>query len=335
VKLTLLARAFAGFALAAVAGAQTVKVDPKLPSYAKTEGVSGAIKSAGSETMTNLMTLWTEGFRALYPSVTVEVESKGSSSAPPALISGSATVGPMSRPMKDKEIAEFEKTYGYKPVGLPTAIDMLAVYVHKDNPIASLTLPQIDAIFSKARNGGYKTDIAKWGELGLTGEWADKPISLYGRNSSSGTYGFFKDHALFKGDYKDTVKEQPGSASVVQGVASDKYAIGYSGIGSLTADVRAVPLAVDAKTPPVEAAPANAYSGTYPLSRFLFAYVNYKPGTQLDPLRREFVLYVFSQQGQADVVKDGYFPVTAPIASKALESVGLRAAVREAGADKK
>jgi phosphate transport system substrate-binding protein len=211
---------------------------------------------------------------------------------------------------------------------------MLAVYVHKDNPIKSLTLPQVDAIFSKTRNGGHEKDLVTWGDLGLTGEWASKPISLYGRNSASGTYGYFKEHALFKGDYKDSVKEQPGSSSVVQGVASDKYAMGYSGIGYLTADVRAVPLAKDARSTPVEATPDNAYSGKYPMARFLYTYVNHKPGTQLDPLRREFVRYVLSKRGQADVVKDGYFPLPAKIAGEALSSVGLTMPVIEAGAGK-
>jgi phosphate transport system substrate-binding protein len=240
----------------------------------------------------------------------------------------------MSRPMKSDEIASFEKAFGYKPVGIPTSIDMLAVYVHKDNPIPSLTLQQVDAIFSKTRNGGHEQDLVTWGDLGLTGEWAAKPISLYGRNSASGTYGYFKEHALFKGDYKDSVKEQPGSSSVVQGVASDKYAMGYSGIGYMTADVRAVPLAKDGRSKAVEAKPENAYSGTYPMARFLYVYVNYKPGTQLDPLRREFVRYVLSQRGQADVVKDGYFPLPAKIAGDALVSVGLSMPVIDAGADK-
>jgi phosphate transport system substrate-binding protein len=200
---------------------------------------------------------------------------------------------------------------------------MLAVYVHKDNPIAHFTLQQLDAIFSKTRKGGHAEDITTWGQLGLTGEWADKPISLYGRNSASGTYGYFKEHALFKGDYKDSVKEQPGSASVVQGVASDKYGIGYSGIGYMTADVRAVPLANDDKTAAVEATPENAYTGKYPLARFLYVYLNHKPGTEMDPLRKEFIRFVFSKEGQSAVVKDGYFPVTAKIAGEELAKLGI------------
>ena len=326
-------RLAAALALAVPAArAQVVALDPKLPEYATVQGVSGTLKSIGSDTMNQLMALWAEGFQRSYPSVQVEVEGKGSTTAPPALISGAASFGPMSRDMKQKEIDDFEKAFGYKPVGIPTAIDMLAIYVHKDNPIASLTLPQVDALFSKTRKGGLDRDVATWGDLGLTGEWATKPVSLYGRNSASGTYGFFKEHALFKGDFKDTVKEQPGSSSVVQAVASDKYAIGYSGIGSKTADVRAVPLARDAQAAPIAASPENAYSGEYPLARFLWLYVNHKPGSALDPLRREFVRYVLSKSGQTDVVKDGYYPVTAKIASKALEAVGLSSAPIEAGA---
>ncbi len=315
----------AAIGFAALPAIAQVKVDPALPTYTPVQGVSGSLKSVGSDTMNNEMTLWAEGFLSFYPNVSIEIEGKGSTTAPTALIAGTSQFGPMSREMKAKEVDEFEAKYGYKPTPLATSIDMLAVYVHKDNPIAQkgLTLQQVDAIFSKSRKGGSNNDIRTWGDLGLTGEWANKPISLYGRNSASGTYGYFKDVALFGGDYKDSVKEQPGSSSVVQSVASDKYGIGYSGIGYMTADVRAVPLA-GASGPAVAATPDNAYSGEYPLSRFLYMYVNYRPGSQLDPLRREFVKYVFSQQGQSDVVKDGYFPVTKFVADEQLKQLNIR-----------
>jgi len=308
------------FADVAFAG---VEVDPNLPAYHATGSVHGKLKSIGSDTMDNEMALWAEGFHKFHPEVQIEVEGKGSSTAPPALIEGTSHFGPMSRQMKGKEQDAFEKRFGYPPTPLQTSIDMLAIYVHKDNPIAGLSLQQVDAIFSKTRKGGYAKDIRTWGDLGLTGEWKNKPISLYGRNSASGTYGYLKKHALFKGDYKDAVKEQPGSSSVVQGVASDRYAIGYSGIGYKTADVIAVPLSIETGEEFVDATPANAYSGDYPLARFLYLYVNYKPGSELDPLRREFIRFVFSKQGQEAVVKDGYFPVPATIAREALASVGL------------
>jgi len=314
--------ALAAFAVIPFTAGQDL-IDPRLPDYKKVEGgVSGAIKSVGSDTMNNLMTLWAEGFNAMYPNILPEIEGKGSSTAPVALIAGTAAFGPMSREMKAKEIDDFEKKFGYKPTLLRTGIDMLAVYVHKDNPLTGLSLAQVDAIFSKSRKGGATKDIVTWGDLGLTGDWANKSISLYGRNSASGTYGYFKDVALFGGDYKDSVKEQPGSSSVVQGVASDRYGIGYSGVGYRTADVKAVPLSFEG-TEYVAVEAKNAYTGEYPLARFLYVYTNHKPGTQMDPLRAEFVRYMFSKQGQRDVLKDGYFPITAQIAEETLAELGL------------
>jgi phosphate transport system substrate-binding protein len=285
--------------------------------------VTGSIKSVGSDTMNNLMTLWAEGFKQIYPNVRAEIEGKGSSTAPPALIAGTATFGPMSRDMKSSEIDAFEKRYGYKPVLLPAAIDMLAVYVHRDNPIRGLTLAELDAIYSQNRKGGERRDIHTWGELSLGGDWQGRNVSLYGRNAASGTYGYFKERALFGGDFKALVKELPGSSSVVQAVAADQYGIGYSGIGFATAGVRAAPLAVDANSPFVPPEARFALGGEYPLARFLWIAVNYKPGSQLDPLRAQFIRYVYSRQGQSDVVKDGYYPVTPEIAAKALASVGL------------
>lgn len=300
-----------------------VRVDPNLPDYKPVSGVTGTIKSVGSDTMNNMMTLWSEGFSKYYPNVRVEVEGKGSSTAPPALIAGTATFGPMSRKMKPDEIDAFEKKYGYKPVSLGTSIDMLAVYVSKDNPIDSMSLAQVDAAFSSTRKLGSKTDIRTWGQVGLSGEWASAPISLYGRNSASGTYAYFKKHALGKGDYKSSVKEQPGSSAVVQGVARDRYGIGYSGIGYKTPDVKALAIAEESGSEPVPAEAEYAYSGEYPLARFLWLSVNYKPGDQLDPLRREFLRYIFSKQGQQDVLKDGYYPVNAKMAKKALSQIGI------------
>ena len=288
--------------------AQTVEVDASVPTYTKVSGVSGNINSVGSDTMNNLMTLWCEGFNKYYPNVRCQIEGKGSSTAPPALIEGVSQFGPMSRKMKDKEIDEFEKAAGYKPTAVPTSIDTLAVYVNKDNPLECLSIKQTDAIFSKTRNCGGAEDIKTWGDAGLTGQWANKPISIFGRNSASGTYGYFKKKALCKGDYKDTVKEQPGSASVVQGITEDIYSIGYSGIGYKTSGVKAIQLAKKAG----ECAPpdlANVVSGKYPLGRYLLLYVNKAPNKPLDPLRKEFLLYILSKEGQEIVVKDGYLPL--------------------------
>jgi phosphate transport system substrate-binding protein len=314
-----------GLAVAVLAPpvAAQVKVDPKLADYKAGTGVEGTLKSVGSDTMNNEMTYWSEGFVKYFPNVKAEIDGKGSTTAPPALIDGTAHFGPMSRPMKAKEIDDFKAKFGYAPTALPTSIDMLAVYVNKDNPIKALTFKQIDAIFSRTRKGGLGKDIKTWGDLGLEGDWKNQPIAMYGRNAASGTYGFFKEKALFNGDYKNEVKEQPGTSAVIQGVARDKFAIGYGGIGYKTADVRAVPLAKDDDDDPVPAEAPYAYKGDYPLARFLYVYVNYDSGQKLDPLRAEFIRYVFSKQGQLDVVRAGYLPVSSIVATKTLRSVGL------------
>ena len=301
-----------------------VKIDPNLPDYQAVAGVSGTLKSVGADTMSNEMKEWTAGFARFYPNVQAEIDGKGSSTGPPALIAGTAHFAPMSRPMKSREIDEFKKRFGYPPIALPSSIDMLAVYVHKDNPLKGLTMQQIDAIFSRTRKGGHGKAITTWGELSLDGVWKNRPISLYGRNSASGTYGYFREHALFNGDFRVDVKEQPGSSSVIQGVAGDKFAIGYSGIGYQTADVRAVPVAVDRDADFVEAEPSKAYSGEYPLARFLYVYVNHQPGRVFDPMRREFVRDIFSKQGQADVIRCGYLPVQETTAARVLAAVGIK-----------
>ena len=298
--------------------AQAAKVDASIPAYQKASGVSGNVSSVGSDTLNNLMTLWAEGFRKQYPNVRIQIEGKGSSTAPPALIQGTAQFGPMSRAMKSSEIDDFEKKYGYKPTAIRVAVDGLGVFVNKDNPIQCLSMQQVDAIFSKGRTCGGKP-VANWGQAGVSaGGWANQPLSLYGRNSASGTYGYFKEIALCKGDYKDTVKEQPGSASVVQGVTEDKFAIGYSGIGYKTSGVRAVPLSAKPGGPCIDDSPENILSGKYPLSRFLYVYVNKAPNKPLDPMAREFVKYMLSQEGQQVVVKDGYVPVTRKIVQEEL-----------------
>lgn len=306
-----------------VSSAVALQVDPNLDTYKQVSGISGSLKAVGSDTLNNLMALWSEGLRGLYPSVKISVEGKGSSTAPPALIEGTAQFGPMSRAMKSKEKDEFEKKFGYKPTEVRVGVDSLAVFVHKDNPIKCLSLKQLDATFSKTRRGGEAKEVKTWGDLGLTGEWADKPVSLYGRNSASGTYGYFKEVALFGGDCKDSVKEQPGSSAVVQGVASDKYGIGYSGVGYKTADVKVVPLS-SGSGKCYDATPENAYSGDYPLARFLYVYVNKKPGEKMDPLRSELLRYVLSKQGQEAVIKDGFYPVSKAVADEDLKKLDLK-----------
>ena len=311
-------------AVVAVSDDNATQVDPGLPAYEKTEGIRGAVNAVGSDTMINLCTYWGEGFKRHYPEVNVSVEGKGSATAPPALATGTSNIGPMSRPMKPEELDPFIGKHGYKPLDVKVAIDGLAVFVHKDNPIQNLTLELIDAIFSKTRKGGHHEDITTWGQLGLAGDWANKPISLYGRNSASGTYGYFKEKALYKGDYKSSVKEQPGSAAVVQGITEDLYGIGYSGIGYSTPGVRIVPLAKTFNDKVYKPTYDNCLSGKYPLARYLYVYVDRNPDKGLDPLVREFLKYALSKEGQEVVVKDGYMPLPASVAKKEAEKLGQK-----------
>jgi phosphate transport system substrate-binding protein len=297
-----------------------IQVDPKLKGYTPVSGVSGNLNSIGSDTLNNLMTLWAEGFRAIYPNVNIQIEGKGSSTAPPALIEGTAQLGPMSRAMKGSEIDAFEKKYGYKPLEVKVSIDALAVYTHKDNPIKGLSLTEIDGIFSSTYRLGGKP-VNTWGDVGQTGGFARRPISLFGRNSASGTYGFFKDEALGGGDYSPKVKEQPGSSAVVQGVATDLYAMGYSGIGYKTSGVNAIALSRKPGEKQYAPNPENCLSGDYPLARFLYIYVNKDPKRPLDPLTREFLKFVLSRPGQEVVVKDGYFPMPAELCEEVAASL--------------
>ncbi|MFV2004497.1 MAG: PstS family phosphate ABC transporter substrate-binding protein [Gammaproteobacteria bacterium] len=295
-----------------------VSVDKGVPEYKAVSGISGNLSSVGSDTLANLMTLWAETFKRAYPNVNIQIQAAGSSTAPPALTEATSNFGPMSRKMKAKEVAAFEDRYGYKPTAIPVAIDALAVYVNKDNPVKGLAIPDVDAVFSSTRKCGGDKDINKWGDLGLSGAWKNRNIQIYGRNSVSGTYGYFKKKALCKGDYKNNVNEQPGSASVVQSVSTSVNGIGYSGIGYKTSGVRAVPLTKKVGGEYIDATPENAVSGKYPLSRFLYVYVNKHPNKELAPLEKEFIKLILSRQGQGVVIKDGYIPLPAKVVEKYL-----------------
>ncbi len=311
---------FATVALVSVTASAVQTVDAGLHDYQKASGIAGNLSSVGSDTLANLMTMWAEEFNREYPNVNVQIQAAGSSTAPPALTEGTSNLGPMSREMKDDELEAFEDKYGYKPTAVPVAIDALAVMVNKDNPIKGLTIPQVDAIFSTTLKCGHPKDIETWGDAGVTA-WGSKSIQLYGRNSVSGTYGYFKENALCKGDFKSNVNEQPGSASVVQSVTTSTNGIGYSGMGYTTSGIRMVPLAKKEGQPFVEAKPENALNGTYPLTRYLYVYVNKKPNQPLPPLENEFMKLVLSKAGQQVVIKDGYIPLPAKIADKVLATL--------------
>ncbi|MGS0677414.1 PstS family phosphate ABC transporter substrate-binding protein [Shewanella sp. 0m-4] len=321
-KLKQLVGAVSFTAATVFSAASMAEIDQSLPTYEKTSGVSGNLSSVGSDTLANMMTLWAEDFKQLYPNVNIQIQAAGSSTAPPALTEGTSQFGPMSRKMKPNEVEAFEKHYGYQPTAIRVAIDALAVFVHKDNPIEGLSIEQIDGIFSSTDKCGGG-DITRWGEVGLDGGWTARDIQLYGRNSVSGTYGYFKKKALCKGDFKANVNEQPGSASVVQSVSQSLNAIGYSGIGYKTAGVKAVAISKKG-TNYIPATADNAATGKYPLSRYLYVYVNKHPNKDLSPMDREFIRYVLSMQGQQIVEKDGYVALPRSVIAKDLAKAGIR-----------
>ncbi|OOG24047.1 phosphate-binding protein [Thioalkalivibrio denitrificans] len=304
-------------------GSVLAEVDPNLPNYQRVSGISGNLTSVGSDTLNNLMTLWAEEFAKFYPNVAIQVQGAGSGTAPPALTEGTANFGPMSRPMRASEIRAFDERHGYEPTEIPVAIDMVAVYVNKDNPVEGLSIPQVDAIFSATRSCGYGNDISTWGQVGLTGAWANRDITLYSRNAVSGTYGFFRENALCGGDFKATVNEQPGSSAVVRGVEQTIGGIGYSGIGYRTSGVRVVPLAKEHGQPFAEASGENAVSGDYPLARFLLVYANAHPTRGMNPLEKEFFRMVLAKEGQEVVHRDGYVTIPASVAERLRAEKGL------------
>ncbi|WP_369525945.1 PstS family phosphate ABC transporter substrate-binding protein [Photobacterium leiognathi] len=303
-------------------GAYAQTSDIALMPYKRVSGISGNLSSVGSDTLANLMTYWAEEFKRRYPNVNIQIQTAGSSTAPTALVEATAQIGPMSRMMKTKEVEAFEQEYGYKPTAIKVAVDALAVFVHEDNPLKGINFEQLDAIYSRTLRCGGLEPINQWGQLGLTGSWQNRGIQLFGRNSVSGTYGYFKKRALCRGDFRNNVNEQPGSASVVQSVSTSLNAIGYSGIGYKTTGIKAIPVAREGDDY-VEATIENSVNGRYPLSRFLYVYVNKHPNKPLAPMEGEFLRFILSSDGQKIVQKDGYIPLPVAVVEQNLAKLGL------------
>jgi len=306
-------------ATGARAADSTDSVDPLQP-YQRVAGISGNLSSIGSDTMASLMLLWSQEFNRLYPNVNIQLQAPGSSTAPVALIEGTASLAPMSRPMLERELRAFERRHGYPPTAITVAVDALAIFVHQDNPLTGLNLQQLDAIFSATRRCGGQVRVDRWQQLGVKGQLATQPLLLYGRNAVSGTYGFFREQALCRGDFHSRVNEQPGSASVVQSVATALNAIGYSSINYRNASVRVLPLA-RLGSDYIAPEPDTFIDGRYPLARPLHIYINRPPGQPLSPLVREFLHLVLSREGQEMVLKEGYTPLPARAIARQLRMI--------------
>jgi len=286
--------------------------------YTKLKGISGELHSVGSDTLGVLMKAWGKSFVKMYPAVNLQIQSRGSSTAPRALIKQTASLAPMSRKMNSREKAAFKQKFAYEAIAIPVAMDALAVYVHKDNPIAGLTLAQVDAIMSSTRQCGFETDITSWDQVGLTGEWASKAITIYGRNSLSGTHSYFRKKAMCKGLYKQTVQEHEDSRTLINDVASDVNSIGYSGMGYSTQAVKRIALSTSANKPFVLAEAKTAMSGEYPLARFLYIYVNKPIAQSLGKNETEFIKMVLSNTGRKSVIQSGYIPLSKAKTAEAL-----------------
>ncbi|WP_447980504.1 PstS family phosphate ABC transporter substrate-binding protein [Candidatus Nitrospira bockiana] len=301
--------------------------------YVPSPNVAGRITIAGSETMKPLLTQLASEFALLQPEIKVAIEGEGSEAGIREFIVGysgqrrgekargghdaAAQVGMLasSRELTEQEVKAFTARYGYPPLMIPIALDAVAVYVHRDNPLPGLTLQQLDAIFSTSLKRGGRP-ITTWGALGLQGDWEHKPIRLHGRDKDSGTRRFFELVALAGGSLREEVTEQPGSASEILAIAKDPAAIGYAGIGYQGSFVRTVPLAKEPGDPFIAPSLETVLKGTYPLSRPLLLYVNQPPNGKWRPALLEFLRFVNSREGQAIVAKGKFFPLPAPMIAK-------------------
>lgn len=290
------------------------------PDYIKVHEAKGVIRSIGSSTVSGLVNAWADAFSKLHPGASVEVSGGGSSTATPALLNSACDIAPMSRPMNDAELAQFKQKFGYEPLRIVIAIDALAVFVHKDNPIEALSLTQLDAMFSATRKrGGSPVDT--WGDLGLTGEWAERPVQLFGFGDLTGGYALFRDLVLDGGEYSAAMKAEPGSSAIVSAAGAYRGAVGFASQYFATARTRMVPIIGDDGVPH-EPTEATCIEGSYPLARRLFIYVNKKPGEPLPPNTTEFLAYVLSRQGQATATELGMFALPPELARDQIIAIG-------------
>jgi len=282
--------------------------DEFLP-YESVAGLSGNIISIGESTTTNLVARIATEFRRMYPDVAIQVTSSPMSIGPAALLDGRADLVPMSRPLNPEDIQNFTKKYGYPPTEIKVAADALAIYVEKGNPVTGLTLGQLDGIFSRTQRRG-DSSIETWGQAGLTEEWADRRITLYGYGPEDGAHQAFQQQVLNGGAFRLSMLVEGGGSSIVQGVAADPAAIGFASVFFASKRVRIVQLAgADGRFyAPTE---ENVRSNKYPLSRFLYVYVNKPPRQPLGGPAREFLLFLLSREGQQIVADGGNIPLDA------------------------
>lgn len=297
---------------------QAQAIDPSLPVYQRVDSLKGKITLVGSDTIAQLAAVWGESFQQLYPEVTVEVQVKGSVNAVPSLISGDAQFGLLSRQVSEEEVKAFHEKFGYLPTLLTPSLEPLAVIVHKDNPIESLTLAQVDAIFSQTRKRGAEKAVTTWGDLGLAGQWAQQPVNCQVRNEQTGSQVFFQQVVMGNGAFRSDAHANPSNVELVKAVAANPNAIGFCGSIYTRPEVKAVPIAWKAGEPAL----ATTQAG-YPLVRPLQIVVNKAPNKPLPEVEREFIKFILSHRGQQDVIVSGFASVPGRAAQIARDAAGL------------
>ena len=299
-------------------------LDPQLPSYQPIDNLKGTIVLVGSDTMSQVAAAWKDRFKQFYPDVDIKIVVKGATNAVPSVMNGEATIGMLSREATAEEIKAFTDKKGYAPKLLVPTLERIGVYVHEDNPIESLTLAQVDAIFSSTLKRGEKAEIKTWEQAGVTGELAAQPISLRGRSATTGSQGFFQTLVLQGGEFRTGMTEEKDNLTLVKAIAADPTAIGFSGEMYQISGIKAVPIALSAGEAAYAIDSFADENGTYPIVRPLQFVVDHAPNTEFPAVEREFLKYVFSLMGQEDVVKAGFHPISSSPAKTALSAVGLQ-----------
>jgi phosphate transport system substrate-binding protein len=295
--------------------APPIIVDARLADYRRVDKLDGKIRSVGSSTLSNLINRWSEAFKLLYPTVEVDITGGGSSIAVAALLENRADLAPMSRPMNAKELSDFQAKFGYPPTRITVALDAIAIYVNKSNPLEALTLTQLDSVFSASHKRGGES-IKTWGQLGLSGEWADLDIQAKGPAKTHGMYTIFKEMVMGNGEYRYDLKSEPVSTSIVQNVGAEKSAIGFASYFFSSRRTRPLALSATNAGPYFLPTQQNCLAGKYPLARFLYVYVNKKPGSTLNATTGHFLGFICSKQGQETSAKEGNYPLNADVSVK-------------------
>jgi phosphate transport system substrate-binding protein len=324
------------FALKYAAVEHHLKVDPSIAAWKPGEVKSvpeEEINLVGADVMDEICLGWAKIYREAYPRLSVTLDLRASGAGAPGLISGKGDLAPVGREMLPAEEKAFVDKFGYEPFRIRVATGSVGslgktatsiVLVDKDNPIKGLSLAQLDAIYSTTRKRG-DADIKTWGDLGLSGDWATRPIHKYGLKSPNGIEWFFKIEVMQMGDYKNDIEFVKGRGFThafnvaAEDMAQHPGGITYALLANVTPNVKVVPLSAKDGGPYLAPTLENVYAHKYPLSRYVYLYVNRKPGTALEPKVKEFLKMVLSRQGQDVVAKEGvYIPLLPEVVKEEL-----------------